>query len=208
MPPDNPYSVKVEKSAPPKEVPEPIRNLLSDHCVQLLDAQNGLLAEVWFAKTVSAKATDIQIGNGLTYREIPETSVFGVIRFPKQAADYRKQKIPAGVYTLRLAFQPPTGDHMDTAPYTEFCLMSYADLDKKADLMEAKALQEMSVKITKAHPGVLLLFPGSKDTTDTPKLANKGAGHWVLQWKQDVTVGDKKASINIGLTLIGATMHE
>src|ERR1700678_4028002 len=92
---DNPYSIKViDKSEPPKEVQEPIRKLLSERSVQLLDAKGGLLAEVWFCKTIEAKATDNQIMNGLTYREIPETTVFGAIKFPKQTTDYRKNKIP------------------------------------------------------------------------------------------------------------------
>jgi hypothetical protein len=203
---DNPYSVKVvEKSEPPMEVKEPIRKLLSDRSVQLLDAKGGVLAEVWFCKTINAKATDNQIKNGLTYREIPESTIFGAIKFPKQFSDYRKQKIPAGVYTLRLGYQLMDGDHMGTAPYSEFCLLCPAADDKKPDLMEAKPLHELSAKSTKAHPGVLLLFPGGKDATETPKVLNKGDGHWVVEIKQDVTVGDKKASINLGLTLIGVS---
>jgi hypothetical protein len=203
---DNAYSIKVvDKSEPPKEVREPIRQLLNDRCVQLLDTKGTLLAEVWFCKAVSAKATDAQIKNGLTYREIPESTVFGAIRFPKQALDYRKQKVPAGVYTLRLAYQPMDGDHMGTAPYSEFCLLSPAADDKKAGTMEAKALHEMSAKTTNAHPGVLLLFPGGKDAAETPKLLKKEDNHWVLELKQEVRVDGKKASINIGLTLIGVS---
>jgi hypothetical protein len=203
---DNAYSIKVvEKTEPPKEVQAPIRQLLSDRCVQLLDAKGGLLAEVWLCKALPAKATDMQIKNGLTYREIPETTVFGAIRFPKQATDYRKQKIPAGVYTLRLAYQPMDGDHMGTAPYGEFCLLSPAADDKKAGTMEAKALHELSAKTTNGHPGVLLLFPGGKDAGDTPKLLDKGENHWVVELKQEVSVDGKKASINIGLVLIGVS---
>jgi hypothetical protein len=203
---DNPYSVKaVDKSEPPKEVKEPIRKLLNDRSVQLLDAKGGVLAEVWFCKTIVGKATDAQIKNGLTYREIPESTVLGAIKFLKQFTDYRKQKIPAGVYTLRLGYQPMDGDHMGTAPYSEFCLLSPAADDKKPDLMEAKPLHEMSAKTTNAHPGVLLLFPGSKEATETPKIVNKGEGHWIIEIKQDVTVGDKKAAIGLGLTLIGVS---
>jgi hypothetical protein len=202
---DNAYSIKVvDKSEPPKEIKEPIRQLLGDRCVQLYDAKNELLAEVWFCKAIPAKATDAQVKNGLTYREIPESTVFGAIRFPKQAIDYRKQKVPAGVYTLRLGYQLMDGDHMGTAPYTEFCLLCPAADDKKADNMEAKALHELSAKSTNGHPGVMLLFPGDKDA-DAPKLANKGDGHWVLMLKQEMKVGDKKATMNIGLTLIGVS---
>jgi len=199
------YQIKtVDKSPVPKEVQEPIRKLIGERCVQLLNAKNDLLAEVWFRKDLPVKATDAQISNGLTYAEVPESSVFGVIRFPKQITDYRKQKIPAGVYTLRLANQPMDGDHMGTAPYSEFLLLSPAAEDKTPDTMEAKKLQEMSGKTTGGHPAVLLLFPGKGGET-TPKLEKKEENHWVLLYVLDAKSGDKKAVLPIGLTLIGVS---
>src|SRR5262245_6167967 len=80
---DNAYTIKVvDKAELPKELAEPIRQLLGERCVQLLDDKGTVLAEVWFRKAVPAKATDAQIKNGLTYREVPETTVFGAIRLP------------------------------------------------------------------------------------------------------------------------------
>jgi hypothetical protein len=201
----NEYHIKtVDKTPAPKEVQGPIRKLLDERCVQLLDAKDDLLAEVWFRKDVPVKATEAQISNGLTYAEVPESTVFGVIRFPKQITDYRKQKVPAGVYTLRLANQPMDGDHMGTAPYSEFLLLSPAADDKTPDTMEAKKLQEMSGKTTGGHPAVLLLFPG-KGAEATPKLEKKEENHWVLLILLDAKVGAKKAVLPIGLTLIGVS---
>ena len=202
---ENAYSVKtVDKTPAPKEVQEPIRKLLGERCVQLLGAKDDLLAEVWFRKDVPVKATEAQISNGLTYAEVAESTVFGVIRFPKQITDYRKQKVPAGVYTLRLANQPMDGDHMGTAPYSEFLLLSPAADDKKPDTMEAKKLQEMSGKTTNGHPGVLLLFPG-KGAETAPKLEKKEENHWVLLFLLNAKAGDKKAVLPVGLTLIGVS---
>ena len=199
------YSIKtVEKTSAPKEVQEPIRKMLDERCVQLLDAKGNLLAEVWFRKDVPVNATDAQIKNGLTYAEVPESTVFGAIRFPKQITDYRKQKIPAGVYTLRLANQPQDGDHMGTAPYSEFLLLSPAAEDKSPNNMEAKKLQEMSGKTTGGHPGVLLLFPG-KGAGESPKLEKKEENHWVLLLLLDAKAGAKKATLPVGLTLVGAS---
>jgi hypothetical protein len=199
---DAAYSIKVQDKAPaPKEVQEPIRKLLAEQSVQLLDAKGEVLCELWFIKTVEAKATEAQIKNGLTYREVPQTTVLGVLRVVKPMSDYRKQKIAAGVYTLRLGYQPMDGDHMGTAPYSEFCLVSPAAADRSPDLMEPKAMQEMSGKTTAGHPCVLLLFPGK--AAGAPKLADKGDGHWVLEFKQDVTADGKKATLGVGLTLIG-----
>src|SRR5436305_1163606 len=97
-----------------------------------------------------------------------------VVRFPSpiERCDMTLRNVGAGVYTLRLAYQPEDGDHMGTAPYAEFALACPAAEDKNADTMEAKALHELSAQTTKGHPSVWVLFPG-KDAAE-PKLVNKG----------------------------------
>lgn len=200
-----PYTVKVaDGTAPPKELAEPIQKLLAGRCVQLSDAKGELTMELWFRKDVPAKATEAQVKNGLTYRELGESTVLGALRVSKQFTDYRKQKIVPGVYTLRLGFQPMDGDHMGTAPFGEFCLLSPAAEDKSAANMETKALQEMSAKTTNGHPGVMLLFPAGKDAAE-PKLVDKGEGNWVLSFKQDVTAGGMKATLGFALTVAGTS---
>jgi hypothetical protein len=197
------YSIKTATNPAPKELKGPIAQLLSDRSVQLLDEKGNLLAEIWFRKDVPAKATPAQIKNGLTYRELEETTLLGAMRLEQPMTDFRKQKIKPGVYTLRLGFQPMDGDHQGTSPYPEFCLLSPADADAKPDLMPAKDLQEQSAKASGgSHPSVWLLFPNEKPE-DAPKLANKGGGNWVLGWKEPVTVGAEKAFLGVGLTLIG-----
>ncbi len=203
--PASTYSIKVaDKAEAPKEVAEAIRKGLADRRVQWLDAKGEVLGEVWLSKDVPVKATEAQIKNGLTYAEVPESTVLGVIRFPKQITDYRKQKIPAGIYTMRLANQPMDGDHMGTAPYSEFVLLSPVAEDKKPDPIEAKKLQEMSGKTTGGHPGVLLLFPG-KGAAAMPKLEKKEENHWILLLQLDAKSGDKKATLSIGLTVVGVS---
>ncbi len=196
------YSIKTLDQPTPTELAGPIRGLMGEKCVQLLDGKGAVLLEVWFRKVVPGKATAAQIQNGLTYAEIPESTILGALRVVKPVTDYKKQKVKPGVYTLRLARQPMDGDHMGTAPYSDFCLAMPAGDDKKPDLLEVKMLQEMSAKSTGGHPGVFLLFPG-KDAGAEPKLVNKGSGHWVLLAKREVSVGDKKTTIGVGLTLIG-----
>jgi len=204
------YHIKmVDQTPAPKEVPEPVRKLLGERCVQLLGAKDDLLAEMWFRKDMPVKATEAQINNGLTYAEVPETTLFGVIRFPKQFTDYRKQKIPAGVYTLRLANQPMDGDHMGTAPDPYFALLVGAAKDKQtAPLKDGKQLFELSSKsIGKTHAGVFLLFPLDKAPAE-PKLVNKGSGTWAVEWKETATAGGQTAALPIALTLVGHTSAE
>src|SRR5262249_39269103 len=138
------YSVKTATTPVPKELKAAVGNLLSDRSVQFLDPKGNAIGELWFRKEIPAKATPAQVKNGLTYRELDETTLLGAVRFDQAVTDYRKQKIKAGVYTLRLGFQPMDGDHMGTAPYPEFCLLVPANADAKPDTISAKELQELS----------------------------------------------------------------
>jgi hypothetical protein len=199
-----PYSIKVvDDTAPPAEAAEPIRKLLEERCIQLLGGDEVLM-ELWFRKEVPVKATAAQIDNGLTYREVPETTLVGVLRLAKEGTDYRKQQLEAGVYTLRLAVQPVSDDHLCTAPYRDFLLASPAAEDRTPALMSARSLREMSAKAGDNHPSPFLLFPG-KGAAAAPKLVDKGKGHWVLLFQLGVKADKKKAILPIGLTLMGTS---
>jgi hypothetical protein len=201
------YTVKQVDSAPPQELKEPVRKLLADKGLQFLDDKATVLCECWFRKEVPSKATAEQVKNGLTYRELEASTLLGAIRLPKTMTDYRKQKIKAGTYTLRLGFQPENGDHMGTAPFNEFCLLAPASEDKDPAPLSVKALQEMSEKASgTSHPGVLLLFPvTAKEAEGGPTAVNKGEGHWILLTKCDVQAGNEKTVLGIGLTLVGVS---
>ncbi|MBY0458225.1 MAG: hypothetical protein K2V38_12870, partial [Gemmataceae bacterium] len=136
-------SAKVEKVAAPEAVAEPVRKLLDEQALVVYDGEIEIMT-VWFRTEIPAKASEEQLKNGLTYREIPEGTLVGAIRFPRKFTDYRKQEIAAGAYTLRFAVQPDIGDHTGTAPNPEFCLMCPADKDTSADPMEVKKLIEVS----------------------------------------------------------------
>jgi hypothetical protein len=199
------YTIKEAKTDPPKELKPAVAKLLDDNAVQLLDAKDAVVCEVWFRKEVPAKATPEQVKNGLTLREIPETTVLGALRVHKTMTDYRKQKIKAGVYTLRLAYQPADGDHMGTAPNNEFCLPVAADDDKDAELMKPKALHETSAKVAGGnHPAVLLLLPLQAKAPDAAKL-EKMTDDWVLTRPVEVKAGEAKAKIGLVLTLVGVS---
>ena len=198
------YSIRSGSTVPPKELSEPVVKLLSQESIQLLDAKGEVLAELWLRKEIPAKAA-ADAKKGVTYRDLDETTLLGAIRFMQPWSDYRKQKIKSGVYTLRLGFQPMDGDHMGTAPYPEFCLLSPAAEDKKPEPMDAKALQEMSAKASMAtHPAEMLLFPNDQPK-DKPELAGKEMDTWVVNAKANTAA---KAPLGLGLTLIGHSSAE
>lgn len=199
------YSIKTGDTPPPKAISDSIRKLLDKQSVQFLDADGKSLAELWFRTSVPADATPEQIKNGITYREIKQSEIIGVIRFDQDTTDYRKQKVKAGVYTLRLGYQPADGDHQGASTYKEFLVVLDPAKDTKTELMDYKELVEMGMKtISTGHPGVFMLFPNPKPGP-APKLEAKEMNHWVLNTKEEITVDGKKtgASIGIGITLIG-----
>jgi len=207
---DTKYTIKPSQSPAPAELSEPIRKLLSENSIQLFGGKGAVICQLWLAKGLPVKATPDQIKNGLTYRELEESTMIGAVRFNQPFTDYRKQKIKTGVYTMRLGFQPMDGDHMGTAPYNEFCLLVPAKLDEKPDAIDAKELREISAKAAGgSHPAVLLLFPKEKPE-DAPKLLDKGSNTWAVAFKQPVHVDGQtsEAALGVALTLIGHTSAE
>jgi hypothetical protein len=205
------YSIKADGSPLPKEISEPIQKLLVETSIQLLDGTGKPVCDVWFRKDLNAQATPEQIKTGVTFREVKQTEILGAIQFHKDWSDYRKQKIKAGVYTMRLAYQPTDGKHTaDVSDFQEFVLVIKANADTKPALMEAKALHDRSGdSLDIAHPGVFMLWPNNKPGKE-PTFVGQPKNHWVLNSKLNLVVEGKAtgASIGIGLTLIGHSPAE
>lgn len=198
------YTVKVAEAAPPAELADSIKQVLGGQAVQF-HAQGDLIAELWLRTEVPADATPEQLKNGVTYREVPQSTVLGAVRFVKPWTDYRKQVVKAGVYTLRLGYQPQDGDHMGTAPHSEFCVLVAAAKDKKIDPLEPKMMIELSAaSLGTTHPGVLLLFPNSKPGKE-PAMTPRPNNHFSLNTGSGIAVKGQKttAVLGIGLTLVG-----
>jgi hypothetical protein len=196
-------SAKVEKVAPPEAISEPIRKLLDEQAVVVRDGDAEVMT-VWFRAAIPAKATEEQVKNGLTYREIPEGTLVGAVRFPAKFTDFRKQEIAAGVYTLRFAVQPDIGDHTGTAPHPEFCLMVPADKDPKPDAIEKKKLIELSSLVNEGrHPAVLLMWPYDGKESGA-KVAGKGDGVFVATLRRAVVTDEgRKATLGFAITVAG-----
>lgn len=203
---DKKYSIKTTTTAPPKELSEPIRKLLNDSSIQLLDADGKAICDVWFRKDMPAQATAQQIKSGVTFREVKQTEILAAIQLHQPWTDYRKSKLKPGVYTMRLAYQPTDGKHTaDISDFQEFGILTYAKDDTKTDLMDAKAMVDRGGdSLELAHPAVFMLWPNTKPGKE-PELAPRPKGHWVLNSKYGLVVGDKAtgANLGVGLTLVG-----
>lgn len=191
------------KTDPPKEVAEAVAKLLDKEAVSVSGDDNVLSVTLWFRSELPTAATADQIKNGLTYREIPEGTLLGVAKFDKPFTDFRKQEIPAGVYTLRLAVQPDTGDHTDTAPHQDFALLVPAAADTTADALEVKQVVKLSLKATGGdHPGVMLLYPHHGKEEKAEVVAQKD-GPRSVRLRRAVTDGDKNTSLGVSLVIDG-----
>src|SRR4051794_29694974 len=177
---DGKFTLKTADNPVPEEVAEPIRKLLAGPSIQLLDASGAPVLELWVRKAVPTDAAPEQIKNGITYREIKQSEVLGAAKFHKDWTDYRKQKVKAGVYTLRLAYQPTDGKHTaDVSEFQDFVAVINAKADMKPDLLEPKTLQETSAdSIGSAHPGVFMLIPSKAGAA--PQLLPRPMNHQVI----------------------------
>lgn len=199
------YQVKTVEAKAPKECSAAVAKLLDKQCLQFRDGKGTLLCELWFRTQVPTKAGSIKGKDAVKYSELPDTVIMGVVRVAKQMRDYRKQKIPPGVYTMRFGKQPRDGDHMGTAIYSTFVLLTPVADDKKAGLMEVEALNEVSAKTTRGHPAVWMLFPGGKDAGAKASVKDKGRGHWVVYVQLKAKDNSKTAPLPLGLTLLGTS---
>lgn len=199
------YTIKTTDTPPPKELDPSIQKLLGKTSIQLLDPAGKAIGEFWFRSEIPADATPEQIKNGITYREIRQSEVLGAVRFDQDYTDYRKQKIKAGVYTLRLGYQPADGDHQGSSDFQEFLLVQAADKDKKPELQDFKHMVELSAKsIGTGHPGVFMLAPNSPPGA-TPSIVSRPKNHWVVNTKGEIAVAGKKtgAAFGLGLNVVG-----
>lgn len=196
--------LKSEAVELPDAVAQEIRKELTTDAFAIRDGETALFT-FWFRTEIPAKATAEQIRNGLTYQEIPEGTLVGVVKFEKPFVDFRKQEIPVGCYTLRIAVQPDTGDHKDTAPHTDFLLLCPANEDKTIEPLELKEMVKRSIKSTGGdHPSVMLLFPNFGKDTEAKLVAHLD-GVTCLQLKRTLKTDSATGSLGFAIAIAGVS---
>jgi hypothetical protein len=198
-------AVKRQKIDLPNTVKPAVAEELDAEAYVLSEKNGSTTQTLWFRKAVPMIATADQIKNGLTYREIPDGTLIGVIRFDRPFVDFRKQDVPAGVYSVRFAVQPDTGDHMGTAPHPEFVLLTPIDKDPMPDAIETKKLIEQSATITEGdHPSVMLLFPNYAKEEEAKIVANDG-NILVLKLRRKIEADGVVSSLGFAFVVHGSS---
>ena len=194
--------LKSEAANLPAGVADAVKEGLGKDAFVVRSDANTVLLRLWLRSELPTRATAEQMKNGLTYRELPPTTLLGVIEFPATFVDFRKQEIPAGVYTLRFAIQPDTADHLGVTPHREFLLLTPVAKDRSTDLTEPKSLIAWSSETTGGdHPAVMMLFPSR--TSDKDGLLGKGEGIQALRFTRRVSSPGGSGSLGFVLAVSG-----
>jgi hypothetical protein len=165
---------------PPSGVDSAIAKVLQKDGIRVKDGDK-VVAELWFRAAVPAGAKTTE--DNVTLVTTPQGTFMGVINFPQRGADRRGQQVKPGLYTMRLSFFPPNGDHQGVAPQRDFFLLTNIadDKDPNANL-SYDALTKGSMKASGTpHPLVFSVWKVESDFK--PGLAQEGEHDWVLQAK-------------------------
>ena len=181
---------------PPTELKPAFASLLQKDGIRILDGKKVVM-ELWFRSTTPTGPKNTEDAISLT--AIPHGSYVGVARFTERGSDRRGQQIKPGIYTLRLSFFPPNGDHQGASPQRDFFLLSPASDD--ADANSALAFEPLVTMSRKASgtPHPLVLSAWKTDGDSKPGLSQEGETDTVLQSK----VGD----VPISLIVVGKFDH-
>ena len=175
--------------APPSDLAPAIGQALQPQGTRILNASGAAFCEVWFRTEAPAapKSSEADV----TLPTIPTGSLLGAIRFPGPGADRRGQSIKAGVYTLRYALQPVTGDHVGVSPQRDFLVLIPAIDDQDLNAAPAyDALMNMSRKASGTpHPAVLSIWSSTADKF--PSFGKEGERDWAL----NIKIGDLPLAI-------------
>jgi hypothetical protein len=156
-------AVEPLKEAPPAELSEAVRKELGGEGLRILKNKQPSL-DLWLRKSLPAEAAQSQLL--VNFDTLRDGMLVGAVRVHGQGSDFRAQKLPPGLYTLRYGIQPEDGDHQGTADSRDFLLLSAAAGDASPDPVKRDDLLKQSAKVVgKKHPAVLWLVkrdPGGK----------------------------------------------
>jgi hypothetical protein len=148
-------ATKVDSPAPAEAVSSEIAARLQETGFKVAKGDR-VLCEMWLVKELPV-AAGAQVGGEILYPLSPGELV-GVARYPRKAADFREQDIPAGTYTVRYGQQPVDGAHVGTSPTRDFLLLLPAAKDRDPKSLDYKTLTGTSKDTTgTAHPAILSL---------------------------------------------------
>ena len=195
-------TAKLVDKEPPKDVDPSIRTVLQPKVIQVLDGDKPKF-EFWLRKDLPLQSKPESPGKALD--ALKQATLIGVVNVPSVQRDYRDDELPAGVYTMRFALQPQDGNHLGSAEFQYFVVLTPAKLDTKLDgITDYKQLVKASSKQTTTdHPVILSLRPPSAEAAETPKVVEPAAEHKSVLLKIPARAGADTASLAFEIVVEG-----
>lgn len=194
-------SAKVERIDRPASlaIPETIWKVLDPRGYRITLEDGSELCDLWLRKNIPAstrKGSDARL-----YPQLSPSTMVGMISFPKAAADYKGDPVPAGLYTMRYELLPADGNHLGVAPNPDFVLLVPAGSDPDpAAQFSAEELVNLSRKTTRSqHPAPLsLVQPGDSE------IVKDDQDHWIFSGKVGMVDGSQ---LRLGLVVKGTALQ-
>ena len=183
--------------APPAELDPAVAAVLQKDGIRIKDGAKTVM-ELWFVSAAPSGPQTTETNVSLA--TVPHGSLLAVVRYPEKGADRRGQGMKPGVYTARLSFFPPDGNHQGVSEQRDFLLLSLAAEDKNPKATPDYAtLTAASMKAAGTpHPAVLSLWKADPSNFKAG-VAQEGEHDWVLQHK----IGD----LPVALIVAGVFNH-
>ncbi len=193
------YSLVPSVGAPPADLPAALRDVVAADGTEV-KGPSGVLCDLWLRKEVPVAASASQ-ELGVTFGQISEGTLIGVMRIGTDTTDYRNQKVKAGLYTLRYAWAPVDGNHTGIAPQRDFALLSpVAEDSDPATIPRDEALKRSAKTTGTKHPSVWSLWPGD-DSASAPALKYQDDSEsWLLTFRLALAGG---AKLSVGMVVFG-----
>jgi hypothetical protein len=155
------FAVEALKDPAPADLSEPVRKELAGEGIRILRGGKPYF-DLWLR--TAAPASEAKAPLGVRFPELRPGCLFGAVRVHGGASDFKNQKYPAGVFTLRYQIQPEDGDHQGTAESRDFLLLGPAAADGTAGDLSYTDSVRLSAKVNgKKHPIVLWLVPPAEE---------------------------------------------
>ncbi len=164
-----------------------LKGALEEKGYRVVMDDGSIVCELWLRKAIPASAKK-DVG-GAIYTEIPDSTLIGVISFPKGGGDFRGQGVKAGAYTLRYSLHPIDGNHLGISPVRDFLVMVPLADDKDAGAQfKFEDLMKLSSKAsgtTHAAPLSLVTYEGKAE----PTLSENEYGHVTFSARMKTSSG-------------------
>jgi hypothetical protein len=193
---------KIDTPAPVGEISPEIAALLQTTGFRVAQGDSQVLCEVWPAKEwpiAADAATSAEILYPLTAGQL-----IGAARFPRKAADFRDQEVPAGIYVVRYGQQPVDGAHVGTSPTRDFFVLIPAAKDRDPQVLDYKALIAASKQTTGTeHPGILSLQKPA-DSGGPLSIRHEADKEWtIVRFVGKVKQGGATKDLPVELVVVG-----